>query len=76
MTLADRLREEGKIEGINEGRLRALRETVLCALEIRHGDYPEGIREVIETVNDPATLNRLLASAIRSNSVEEFARNL
>jgi len=88
MTLADRLREEGKIEGkqegkiegrregITEGRLRALRETVLCALEIRHGDYPEGIREVIETVNDPATLNRLLASAIRSNSVEEFAQNL
>ena len=88
MTLADRLREEGKIEGkqegkiegrregITEGRLRALRETVLCALEIRHGDYPEGIREVIETVNDPATLERLLEIAFRSNSVEEFAQKL
>ena len=72
MTLADRLREEGKIEGL----LHALRGAVLRALEIRHGDYPEGIREIIETINDPATLNRLLDSAIRSNSVEEFAQNL
>jgi hypothetical protein len=80
MTLADHLREEGKIEGrregITEGRLCALRETVLRALEIRHGDYPEGIREVIETVNDPAALDRLHEIAFRSNSVEEFARNL
>ena len=72
MTLADRLREEGKIEGL----LHALRGAVLRAVAIRHGDYPEGIREVIDTVNDPATLNRLLASAIRSNSVDEFAQNL
>ena len=76
MTLADRLREEGKQEGLAEGRLRTLRESVLRALEIRHGGYPEGIREALEGVNDPAVLDRLVASAFRSGSLEEFARNL
>jgi hypothetical protein len=76
MTLADRLREEGKIEGKQEGRLHALRGAVLRALAIRHGDYPEGIREVIEAINDPAALDRLLEIAFRSNSVEEFAQSL
>ena len=76
MTLADRLREEGKQEGITEGQLRAMRGAVLRALEIRHGGYPEGIREAIETVRDPATLDRLLESAFRSSSVEAFSSNL
>jgi len=84
MTLADRLREEGKLEGkqegkqegLLEGRLRALRESVLRAVEIRHGGYPEGIREVLEGVNDPAVLDRLHESAFRSDSLEEFARSL
>jgi hypothetical protein len=80
MTLADRLREEGKIEGkqegLTEGQLRAMRGAVLRALEIRHGGYPEGIREAIETVDDPATLDRLLESAFRSSSVEAFSTNL
>jgi len=84
MTLADRLREEGKLEGkqegkqegLLEGRLRALRESVLRALEIRHGGYPEGIREVLEGVNDPAVLDSLHENAFRSNSIEEFARTL
>lgn len=88
MTLADRLREEGKIEGkqegkfegrkegLAEGRLRALQEAVLRAVEIRHGGYPEGIGEIVENVKDPAVLNRLLEDAFRSNSIEEFAQKL
>ena len=71
MTLAERLKEEGKEEGV-----RALRTSVLRALEIRFGGYPEGIREAVEANNQISALERLIEAAIRSNSIEEFARGL
>jgi len=71
MTLAERLKEEGKEEG-----LRALRSAVLRALEIRFGGYPEGIREAIEAKNQISDLERLIEAAVRANSVEAFARGL
>ncbi|NBV85926.1 MAG: Rpn family recombination-promoting nuclease/putative transposase [Verrucomicrobia bacterium] len=88
MTLADRLRQEGKLEGKlegeregirrgkEEGQLRAFRTAVLRALEIRHGAYPEGIRDAIESMEDPNRLEALLESAIRSDSIETFAQKL
>jgi hypothetical protein len=80
MTLADRLREEGKREGkqegISEGQLRAFRTAVLRALEIRHGSCPEGIREALEAIGDPTRLEALIESAFRSKSLEIFAENL
>jgi len=84
MTLADRLREEGKLEGEREGilrgkregQLRAFRTSVLRALEIRHGAYPEGIREAIESIDDPARLEALHENAFRSESLEAFAQML
>ena len=80
MTLADRLREEGKLEGkqegLSEGQLRAFRTAVLRAVEIRHGACPDGIREALESIDDPARLERLIESAFRSESLEAFAQNL
>lgn len=76
MTLADRLREEGKIEGKEEGRIQALRDAVLHALEIRCGGCPEGIREAVGAVNDLGNLKRLFENAIRTGSIEEFAQKL
>jgi hypothetical protein len=75
MTLAERLREEGKEEGQEDG-LRALRTSVLRALEIRFGGYPEGIREAVEANNQISDVERLIEAAIRSNSIEEFASGL
>ncbi len=80
MTLADRLREEGKLEGKQEGkeegRVQALRDAVLRALEIRHGGYPDGIREAVESIHDTVNLQRLFETAIRASSLEEFANTL
>ena len=70
------LNAEGKQEGLSEGQLRAFRTAVLRAVEIRQGSCPEGIREAVEAVNDPARLETLLESAIRSESLEAFAQNL
>jgi len=72
MTIADQLREEGK----QEGQLRALRASVLRALEIRHGSYPDGIREAVEAIDNPMRLEALHESAIRSESLEAFAQKL
>ena len=88
MTLADQLRQEGKLEGeregvlkgkkegLTEGQLRAFRTSVLRALEIRHGAYPEGVREAVEAINDPQRLEHLHESAFRSDSIEVFAQQL
>ena len=88
MTLADQLRQEGKLEGklegkmegkqegLSEGQLRAFRTAVLRALEIRHGAYPEGIREAVEGILDSRRLERLIETAFRSDSIEAFAMNL
>jgi hypothetical protein len=75
MTLAERLKEEGKEEGQEEG-LRALRASVLRALEIRFGGYPEGIREAVEAKHQISDLESLIEAAICSNSIEEFTRGL
>ena len=72
MTLADQLRQEGKLEG----QLRAFRTAVLRALEIRHGSYPEGIREAVEAIEDPERLEKLHETAFRSHSLEDFAQKL
>ncbi|NBV87860.1 MAG: hypothetical protein EBS01_16665, partial [Verrucomicrobia bacterium] len=76
MTIAEQLREEGKLEGKLEGQLRAFRTSVLRALEIRHGEYPDGVREAVEAIEDPQRLEALLESAIRSESIEAFAQKL
>ena len=84
MTLADQLREEGKQEGklegkqegLSEGQLRAFRTAVLRALEIRHGSCPEGIREALQSIDDPARLEALHENAFRSESLEAFAQSL
>ena len=80
MTLADQLRQEGKqegkLEGLSEGQLRAFRIAVSRALEIRHGSCPDGIREALESVDDPKRLEQLHESAFRSESLEVFAQKL
>jgi hypothetical protein len=48
----------------------------LRSLEIRHGVCPDGIREALESIDDPARLDRLIESAFRSESLEAFAQNL
>ena len=76
MTLADQLRQEGKLEGKQEGQKHAFRTAVLRALEVRHGAYPEGIREAVGAIEDSQRLEHLIEAAIRSDSIETFALSL
>jgi hypothetical protein len=88
MTLAQQLRNEGRQEGRSEGRQEGRqegerkgsvatgRQAVLEALEIRFGPVPEGLRESIAEIDDPARLRVLLRAAIVSASMETFAAAL
>ena len=58
-----------------EGRLSALRSSVLRALEIRHGAYPNRVREAIEAIEDLDRLERPHESAVRSESLEAFTKH-
>ncbi len=43
------------------------------ALEIRFVSIPGGLREEIESINDPSKLTNLLRTAIRCADIESFA---
>ena len=70
MTIAQKLRQEGR----QEGAILARQKAVLDALEIRFSLIPEGLRECIETIQDESRLRSLLQAAIQAGSLEEFAR--
>jgi len=66
-------RQEGRQEGEREGTVAMGRQAVIEALEIRFGSVPEGMRESIATIDDPAKLRVLHRAAILAESVEVFA---
>jgi hypothetical protein len=43
---------------------------------VRHGGYPEGIREAVGAIEDSQRLERLIETAFRSDSIETFALSL
>jgi hypothetical protein len=80
LTLAEQLtgktREEWLREGRQEGRLETAVHLVVQALRIRHGRVPAGLKEAVGQIQDLSKLEQLLARAIRSESVEQFAAGL
>ncbi len=68
MTLAQKLRQEGRLD--------SLQENVIAALEIRFGGIPKGMREAITGVTDESSLRLLLRAAIQASSVEDFSLSL
>ena len=75
-SLAEQFRKEGRQAGHQEGLVASKQQDILEALEIRFGTVPEGLREEIELIGDPAKLTNLLRAAIRSTDIESFAREL
>ena len=87
MSLAEQLREEGRQEvrslaeqlrqeGHQEGLIASKQQDIVEALEIRFGTVPEGLREEIQLIADPAKLTNLHRAAIRCADMESFAREL
>ena len=79
-SLAEQFRQEGHQEGRQEGRQEGLiaskQQDIVEALDIRFVSIPEGLREEIGNINDPAKLTKLLRAAIRCADIESFAAEL
>ena len=83
MTLAQQFRQEGREETISlaqqfrqEGRQIALQEDVIEVLRVRFERVPEGVKEAISAIAEEPRLRALLKSALRSDTLEAFARSL
>jgi hypothetical protein len=62
--------------GTGRGRQEAIQEDILETLTIRFEQVPDGLREAITAIHDPAHLRRLHRAAIQSATLEDFARSL
>ena len=76
MSTADILRQEGRQEGEERGRILAQQQAVVEALEIRFDRVPDGLREEIGHIVDSARLHALHRAAIRCADLESFAKEL
>jgi hypothetical protein len=72
MTTAEQLRLEGR----REGRLEALHDYVLEALEVRFGDVPASVRVAVSEITDEARLRELLRAGIRTPTLAAFLDGL
>jgi hypothetical protein len=72
MTLAQKLRQDGRIEE----RTLSRRQSVLEALDLRFGPIPDGLRDSLNAIADPEKLRALHRAAIVSDSLESFAASL
>jgi len=80
MSLAEQFRQEGRQETRSlveqfrqEGLIASKKQVIVEALEIRFVSIPEGLREEIESISDPAKLTKLLPASIRCADIESFA---
>jgi hypothetical protein len=65
-------KEEGRLEGTQEGTKRTLREDILAILEVRFNAVPSEMVDALNGIEDSDTLRRLLRRAIAISSVAEF----
>jgi len=68
MTLAQKIREEGREEG--------MRRAIWSLLQIRFGMVPEGLREELDHITDMERLESLHRNAACCTNVEAFAAGL
>lgn len=72
----DRGRAEGRAEGRDEGRLRGQRDSIRRVLEARFGTASPDLLAALESIADPAVLDRWLAAAATAPSLAAVARAL
>jgi predicted transposase/invertase (TIGR01784 family) len=79
-TTAQELLLEGKTEGIAEGiakgKAESGRNMVLTALRTKFGRIPKDVEKAVLAMSDPIALESLLAQAIQSDTMDEFAEVL
>lgn len=72
MTIADKLRKEGR----QEGRQEALQEDIVEILELRFQSVSYSIKNQLEDISDTTTLRRLHRLAVQAQSLDEFQKGI
>ncbi|NLS92146.1 MAG: Rpn family recombination-promoting nuclease/putative transposase [Planctomycetaceae bacterium] len=75
-TLIERWKEEGRLEGREEGRVLSRQETILEILTTRFERVPEPVSHFVRGIFDLERLARLTAAALKCDSLDQFAESL
>ena len=70
MLLEEMMRNE-RAEGLAEGRVMELAETIIEMLEA-YGEVPESLRSRIMSIKDNRVLRQLLKNAVKATTIFEF----
>ena len=71
-TTAEFLREQGKAEGIEQGKAEGKQDAVLKLLRLRFQDVPEVLSRQISNIHNLTRLDTLLEQAMTVQSLEEI----
>ena len=69
-------RKQGLDQGVEWGVVRATREAILEALDVRFGACPRAIEERVTDITDQARLKFLHRQALLMDSLSDFAAHL
>jgi hypothetical protein len=71
-TIAEALREEGRMEGRREGELRTRRETLLRLLHLRFKKVPRAVERTVLTTDDLGLLDNWIDGTVTARSLDEI----
>ena len=71
-TTAEFLREQGKAEGIEQGKAEGKQDAILKLLQLQFQNVPETLSREIRNINNLTRLDTLLEQAMTAQSLEEI----
>lgn len=75
-TLIDKWMEQGREQGLEQGRIEDRRNSIVDILAARFHDVPESIRDTVHRISDSQRLVRLTSIAATCESIDQFAESL
>ena len=72
MTGAEALVQQGKIEGLQLGVIRAKRENILRLLGLRFGEIPDTVTKKVSRIRSLARLNSLFDQALTADTLDDI----
>lgn len=72
LTWADQMREEGRVQGVQRGRLEGARQVLLQLLAQRFAPLPERVRRQVEKIDSLDRLTQLSEQILTAQSLQEM----
>ncbi len=71
-SLAKKLYDEGMEDGLQEGKLEAMKTAVIDLIEVKFGSVDPGLVKKIQAINDLNVLERLRHAIKKADSMQEL----